>query len=328
MPVRTASNPLPSLQAPGSWISVEPVDMARYILQGVLRRTTQITPLRPGVRQALDITATEAFAVAARLVSSVGTDSYPVSMVESVRRFVPFDFFCVVRYPREGAPVLLNDNLSAATSPQVIADYKAGTYLLDPVYVACHHGSASGVHRQIDLAPDNFSQSEFFCSGQLYPCVSDKANALAEEIVYIFRMPDESCLVLSLMRDKAHKRFDTTEFLRLSMLEPIIRETLIRHWPCSEHEAKHQIQPRRPAGELEKAFSEFAKYTLSSREQTVVSLLLRGHSTLSIAHNLCIAEGTVKIHRKHIYEKLCISSQAQLFLKFCNHILEDRVGVA
>lgn len=277
----------------------------------------------------MDITAPEAFAVATQLFSSVGTARYPVAMIESLRRFVTFDFFAVVHYPRDGAPTLLADNLFAATSPQVIADYMAGTYLLDPVYVACRHGSASGLHRQVDLAPDNFSQSEFYCSKHLYPCVSDQANALAEEIVYIFRMPDDSCLVLSLMRDKTNERFDTADVLRLSMLEPVIRETLVKHWPCSGHDARDRIKPGRPAGQLEKAFSEFAKDSLSSREQTVVSLLLRGHSTLSIAHNLCIAEGTVKIHRKHIYEKLCISSQAQLFLKFCNHILEeDRVGVA
>ena len=85
-------------------------------------------------------------------------------------------------------------------------------------------------------------------------------------------------------------------------------------------------ESRRTAGQLEKAFSEFAKDVLSSREQSVVSLLLRGHATLSIAHNLHIAEGTVKIHRKHIYEKLGINSQAQLFLKFCNYLLDEAAG--
>ena len=275
----------------------------------------------------MDITATEAFAVAAQLVSSVGTNRCYEAVVESVRRFVQFDFHAVVHYPRDGVPVLLDDNLFAATSPQVVADYKAGTYLIDPVYVACRHSSVSGIHRQVDLAPDDFSQSGFYRSGQLYPCVSDQLNALAEEVVYLFRMTDASCLVLSLMRDKAHDRFDAAEFQRLSMLEPVIRETLVRHWPRGER-AKEQVEPRRPAGELEKAFSDFAKDVLSSREQTVVSLLLRGHSTLSIAHTLCIAEGTVKIHRKHIYEKLRISSQAQLFLRFCDHILAERVAVA
>lgn len=274
----------------------------------------------------MDITPPEAFSVAARLFSSVGTDRYYGAIVDSIRRFVEFDFYAVVHFPRDGAPVLLIDNLFTATSPQIVDDYKAGTYLLDPVYVACRHSSLSGVHRQVDLAPDHFSQSEFYCSGQLYPCVSDQANALAEEVVYIVRIPDQSCLVLSLMRDKSHDRFDTAEFQRLSMFEPVIRETIAKHWPYGKQE-KQRLQPRQSAGELEKAFSDFAKDALSSREQTVVSLLLRGHSTLSIAHNLCIAEGTVKIHRKHIYEKLRISSQAQLFLKFCNHILSDRVEV-
>jgi DNA-binding CsgD family transcriptional regulator len=60
---------------------------------------------------------------------------------------------------------------------------------------------------------------------------------------------------------------------------------------------------------LERPFFEFAKDKLFPPEQTVVVLLLRRHSTVSVANNLKIAEGTGKIHRKHIYEKLSINSQ-------------------
>jgi DNA-binding CsgD family transcriptional regulator len=51
---------------------------------------------------------------------------------------------------------------------------------------------------------------------------------------------------------------------------------------------------------VEAAFRSFGEGKLTRREQTVVSLVLRGHSTSSIAKVLGIGEGTVKSHRKAI----------------------------
>ena len=48
----------------------------------------------------------------------------------------------------------------------------------------------------------------------------------------------------------------------------------------------------------------------------VVNLLLHGHDTQSVAANLEIARETVKLHRRHAYAKLRVSSQGELFYKF------------
>jgi DNA-binding CsgD family transcriptional regulator len=53
-----------------------------------------------------------------------------------------------------------------------------------------------------------------------------------------------------------------------------------------------------------------AEGTLTSREVETITMILRGHFSLSIAKNLGIVEGTVKIHRKNIYRKMEISGQA------------------
>ena len=49
-------------------------------------------------------------------------------------------------------------------------------------------------------------------------------------------------------------------------------------------------------------------------------LLLAGHSTKSAARELAISDGTVKVHRKHIYQRLAVSSQTQLFRLFLDHV--------
>jgi DNA-binding CsgD family transcriptional regulator len=78
---------------------------------------------------------------------------------------------------------------------------------------------------------------------------------------------------------------------------------------------------------LNSAFSRFAADQLTPREQLIVSMILRGHSSLSISLHLGIAEGTVKNHRKHLYCKLGISSQSELFHLFVNFVLSHTAKI-
>ena len=55
---------------------------------------------------------------------------------------------------------------------------------------------------------------------------------------------------------------------------------------------------------------------LTERERQVAVALLRGHSAKSVARLLAIAPGTVTVHRKNLYNKLGIRSQAELFSRF------------
>ena len=73
---------------------------------------------------------------------------------------------------------------------------------------------------------------------------------------------------------------------------------------------------------LDGIFRNFGRSLLTPREREVVGLVLRGHSSVSIAKVLDVATGTVKIHRRNIYSKLGISSQAQLFSLFLSMLSE------
>ncbi len=55
---------------------------------------------------------------------------------------------------------------------------------------------------------------------------------------------------------------------------------------------------------------------LSARERELVKLILAGHPTASIAQKRGIAGGTVKNHRLHIYKKLDITTERELFLQY------------
>jgi DNA-binding CsgD family transcriptional regulator len=51
-----------------------------------------------------------------------------------------------------------------------------------------------------------------------------------------------------------------------------------------------------------------------------VELILAGHPTAAIAQRMEITVGTVKNHRRRIYEKLDITTERELFLQFFESI--------
>ncbi len=268
------------------------------------------------------LSAAAAVAFARLIFPGLRASDFPDVLIRALQTVATFNLHAFVLYPKDDRPRFLHHNLTTVTSQKVLDTYTSGTYVLDAVYVACRSGVASGLYRMLDLAPDAFTESEYYQSSDLHPCVSDEIGSVAEEIDFIARLHDGSCLVLALMRAKNDTRFDEEQFANLTLLEPLVRDAMSAQWTPRDVPAAPQAS--RPDRQLERAFFEFAKDRLSSREQTVVGLLLRGHSTQSTAHTLNIAEGTVKVHRKNIYDKLAVSSQAQLFLMFCTHLLADR----
>ena len=59
--------------------------------------------------------------------------------------------------------------------------------------------------------------------------------------------------------------------------------------------------------------------SLSAREQEILGLLARGFSNKEIAAQLDVAYQTVKVHLKHIYDKLHVRSRTEALLKFMGH---------
>lgn len=50
---------------------------------------------------------------------------------------------------------------------------------------------------------------------------------------------------------------------------------------------------------------------LSAREMEVLHLIAQGLSNAEVAHQLCVSVGTVKVHVRHIYDKLGVNSRVQ-----------------
>lgn len=265
----------------------------------------------------------DAMAEVATLAIRRINDSTVFAAIESVlRTLVFFDIAAIFAYPPAERPEMLHDGLKGISLPNAMEDYLAGGYLLDAVYVACMQGLPDGLYRLSTLAPDAFFESDYFLSPLVHPCISMESGSLVEEIAFCTHAPDGTALVFSLMRSTGISIFSEEEFSVLKSFVPVINAAMVQHW-VNRVEQKSLEKTKLNTESLRKSFRDFERDRLSPREQDVVALLLRGHSSLSASKNLGITEGTVKIHRKNIYAKLGISSQSMLFSHFIASIIKN-----
>jgi two-component system nitrate/nitrite response regulator NarL len=156
----------------------------------------------------------------------------------------------------------------------------------------------------------------------------------ADVLVLDLRMPDHSGLdVLRVMVNEARRcravlltasisDDDAVEALRLGAMGLVLKESspddLI---VCVQHVYRgEQWIDRKTLGRAfgrvskrESAASEISK-ALSPREVEIVRLLAEGLKNREIADRLHIAEGTVKVHLYHVYDKLDVEGRLELLL--------------
>ena len=78
----------------------------------------------------------------------------------------------------------------------------------------------------------------------------------------------------------------------------------IRHFGMFLQRIALENTPRQTRG-----FGVIQHPQLSRRESEVLALVAVGLANAAIAQKLYISEATVKVHMRHIFEKLCVSSR-------------------
>ncbi|WP_461480861.1 helix-turn-helix transcriptional regulator, partial [Porticoccus sp.] len=179
-----------------------------------------------------------------------------------------------------------------------------GAYLLDPCYRAAQAGH-EGFYRLDQLAPVGFRNSEYYKN-------YFRHTGLIDECGYLFHLNGD-LLNISLGRDDHHQRFSQAQQQLLRDIAPLLQALYLGHWHRADH-LPHQDDGLHR--QLSAALAYFGTSVLTEREAQVIQLFLHGHSTKSIAQKLAISPETVKLHRKHSYAKLDISSQSELFYLF------------
>ena len=260
------------------------------------------------MRSQLRFEAPEWHAKVAALVAATESKVIAEQLVSLICETVANDGTSLLAFHKDAAPEVLAHSLAPAERRHFLDRYLAGPYLLDPLYQLAISRSKPSLCRFRDTQPDRFRSSEY------YRHYVERTH-LVDEMDYLRDMSPMSTLVVVVGRTR--NRLSRAERNRLQMIEPIVAAAMQRVWD----KWQQMSSPDRDIHQrLTECFDSFGDSVLTQREREITQLLLRGHSTKSVARELDIAPGTVMVHKRNLFSKLGITSQYELFSRFIENL--------
>jgi DNA-binding CsgD family transcriptional regulator len=245
----------------------------------------------------------------ALLIGALDKPNFWVMLVRNLHNFVEFDNWVVLRFSNHAKPVVYIENPTPDGEPDLLfQDYLNGLYLFDPFFVASRERSQSGLFQLDEVAPEDFTSTDYY---RLY----FHRNIVADEIQFNFAMEDHVTLCFSLGRGR---KYTPSEIAALSVISPWVIALMQQrqHFENAVQAAPAATNAGHWQEGVERAISKVKGTKLTSREVEIGQLMLSGFSSKNIAEKLNISNETVRAHKKHIYTKLEINSQSELFAIF------------
>lgn len=237
----------------------------------------------------------------ALVIGAIGASSFIPRALEYLRHQAPFPGCFVTMLDGNRPPVHIYDNVRDHFRTKVVDAYLDGIYLLDPFFYIYRKSRPNAVFNLREVAPDRFQRSTYYSTYY-------QATRLVDEVGIFVELPTGRHLFYSIGRRSGEKKFTDRELRALRRVYPVFAAMNRRHFAQESYSNDDT--------EIDKAMERFGASVLTDREREIAILILKGHSTRSIANVISVTEGTVKIHRKNLYRKLEISSQSELFSTF------------
>ena len=225
-------------------------------------------------------------------------------LISAIGSVVDHEGTCLIAFHRDRGPEVLHHTLEPAGRKHYLERYLAGPYLLDPLYQLAISAKKPSLVRFREATPDRFRSSEY------YRQYCERTHLL-DEMDYLFQASANTTVVLVIGRRS--RMFTKAELQRLELIEPVVLASIRRIWNAWLERSGNKSGKDNVHHRLTRAFESFGESVLTNRERQISQLLLRGHSSKSIARELRIAPGTVMVHKRNMFAKLGISSQYELF---------------
>ena len=269
------------------------------------------------------------------VIEALDSTQFWTRLTRALERYVAFDNWVALRFTAGEAPLVCAESpMPDGTVDTMFQDYLAALYQLDPFYIAATEKPASGFVTLADVAPDNFSMTDYY---QRY----FRKNIVGDEVHFNFMIDARHTLAFSL---GATHRYGERDLAVLALCAPWVIALLRQRLPYEAFDATQRAsnetrsqpvtdsltdqltepltEPLKPAdapayaARFEQVASASGRAALTAREVEVAMLTLSGFSTRAIAEKLSISFETVRAHKKHIYTKLNVNSQSELFALF------------
>lgn len=244
----------------------------------------------------------------AETVAQSGTDSFFGVLIASICRFVSVKYPQIWLYECGKPPSLLYHEFQATEFDLHVDEYIEDKYKIAPFYLASIEPVEQGIYDLQAVSADHYRSD-------LYLHDYYSRMRVLDEICHIIPLAPGCVLNIALMRSKNSATFNGEDHVFLHNIEPLIRTLVQQHWKIYSKQTSQDLSHQMDQV-IQNAIGKFGSSVLTIREQEVVKLSLNGHSIKTAAARLNISSDTLKKHRKHIYRKLDITSNSELYSIF------------
>lgn len=274
----------------------------------------------------------------ATLIDALDGPDFWTRLTRVIERFVAFDNWVALVFVRDRAPLVCAESPTPDGAVDMLfRAYLEAMYQLDPFYIAASETPRAGLVTLGDVAPDNFRITDYY---QRY----FKSNIIGDEVQFNFPFAHGRTLIFSLGAQRHYTERDIAQFAMFAPWVVALMRQRLAYEPVAEiaagnaaperdafpeglNEAGFEQAPEQApeagfASRFETVTHQSGRAPLTAREIEVVRLSLSGFSTRAIAERLDISFETVRAHKKHIYAKLGVSSQSELFALFYEPIYD------
>lgn len=236
------------------------------------------------------------------VIDAVATRQFYANLLIYLEGFFAFDNAIIYAFEYGQAPRCMM-KAEKENSDAVNQIYQQGAYLEDPFYQALHGRKQGEILTLRQLAPCGFYQTDYYRNFYRKTGWYDEAGLL---------LPLDTQRSLGIFFGTVRQRVEmnTSQMADLRGALTLVKSV------ARLHGAVATINVPAPSLPQEDNAAAQARYLLTPREREIVDLILSGNGSQQIAERLFISLGTVKNHRKNIYGKLNIGSQAELFNLF------------
>lgn len=252
------------------------------------------------------------------LIDILGSKSFFSELYGVLEKFIPSEGFIIFLYNKNSSPISLECYKGMLQYETGLENYLNYTYVINPVYRAYQKGLASGVYLISDLMHGDYKRvidaADFDVRIEDTELIGYRTPGWPKnfaECITFLNIPNGNAIDISFLTK--HEGPQTAECRScLEKILPVLDSVVMKQFEFDE--TIFDLSETHPG--QEDKFQNFGSDTLTAREQEVVQLILVGHGSNAISLKLGISLTTVKTHRRNVYNKLQISSQAELFSLF------------
>ncbi len=247
----------------------------------------------------------------AQLVDGLDRPNFWQALTLALGDYAHFDSFLGLQFSGQGTPTVFAANMMGEDDSDLrLQDYLGGLFLLDPFFTHLRNTRRSGFFRLDEVAPDAFKRTDYY---KRY----FRLNVVEDEVQFVHAIDGQNSLCLSL---GSRRRFKPAEMAVLAAVAPwvtaLMRQRMHFEKPASAAATAPSKAPASWKLKFEEALQGGKTAKLTARELEISHLILSGFSAKSISQKLAISAETVKVHKKHVYAKLGVESQSELFSMF------------